>query len=213
MGNGPDDRLELIDSPAKAAVLMNPLRAALLRSAVEPGSATELAGRLGLTRQRANYHVRALARAGLLRRAGRRRKRNMIEQRYVATARSYVLSPDVLGPAGSQAEAPERGPLPEDEFSATRLMVLTARSQSELGRSMQAAALAGKRLSTLSMDASMRFESAEQRAAFAEALRAAVLDVVARHASPMEGPDGAVGAGRPYRLLIGCHPIPRESEG
>ena len=213
MGNGPDERLELIDSPHKAAVLMNPLRAALLRSAVEAGSATELAARLGLTRQRVNYHVRALARAGLLRRAGRRRKRNMIEQRYVATARSYVLSPDVLGPAGAQSEAGERGPSPEDEFSGARLMELTARAQSELGRSMQAAMREGKRLSTLSLDASFRFESAEQRAVFAAALGAAVLEVVSRHASPMEGASGAAGAGRPYRLLIGCHPIPRESEG
>jgi DNA-binding transcriptional ArsR family regulator len=211
MRNGPDDRLELIDSPRKAAVLMNPLRAAVLRSAVEPASATELAGRLGLTRQRVNYHVRALARAGLLRRAGRRRKRNMIEQRYVATARSYVLSPDVLGPAGAQGAAGERGA--EDEYSAARLMLLAARSQSELGRSMQAAAAEGKRLSTLSIETALRFESAEQRAEFAEALRTAVLDVVARHASPMEGASGESGPGRPYRLLIGCHPIPRETEG
>ena len=202
--------LECIAAPRKAAVLMNPLRAELLRSAASPASATELAARFGLSRQRVNYHVRALARAGLLRRAGRRRKRNMIEQRYVATARSYVLSPDVIGVAGVSAEAAARKPTAEDEFSAAHLMALTARTQSELGKVMASAAADQKRVPTLSVDAELRFESAEQRARFAAALREAVLEVVARHASPEVRAGGSL-PGRRYRLLVGCHPIPKES--
>ncbi len=68
----------------------------------EPICAAELARRLALPRQRVNYHVRELERAGFLRPAGRQRKRNWIEQRYVATARSYVLSPEILGPLGAR---------------------------------------------------------------------------------------------------------------
>jgi len=201
--------LECIATPRQAAVLMHPLRAELLRSAAAPASATELAARLGLSRQRVNYHVRALARAGLLRRAGRRRKRNMIEQRYVATARSYVLSPDVLGAAGVGAVGSGRGATAEDEFSAAHLMALTARTQSELGRLMTGAAAEQKRVPTWSLDAELRFESAEQRSRFAAALRDAVLEVVTRHASPADGPERD--RGRRYRLLVGCHPIAKES--
>jgi hypothetical protein len=133
----------------------------------------------------------------------------MIEQRYVATARSYVLSPDVIGAAGVSAGPAERKPTPEDEFSAAHLMALTARTQSELGRVMAGAVAEQKRVPTLSIDAELRFESAEQRARFAEALREAVLDVVARHATPASKTESP--RGRRYRLLVGCHPVPKES--
>ena len=71
-----------------AALLAHPLRPRIVALAREPASATELATRLRLPRQRVNYHVRQLARTGFLRRAGQIRKRNLIEQRYVATARA-----------------------------------------------------------------------------------------------------------------------------
>jgi DNA-binding transcriptional ArsR family regulator len=208
---GPTE-LECIAAPRKAAVLLHPLRAELVRAAGEPVSATELASRFGLTRQRVNYHVRELARAGLLRRAGRRRKRNMIEQRYVATARSYVLSPDVIGAAGASALEATRKPSAEDEMSAAHLMALTARTQSELAKVMEAASAEQKRVSTLSLDAELRFGSAEQRAEFAIALRDAVLGVVAKHAWAAQLPEGTAASGRRYRLLVGCHPIPKESD-
>ena len=103
--------IESVDSPRRASALLNPMRLRLVRMAQEPVSATELARRLGLPRQRVNYHVRELARAGFLRPAGRRRKRNLVEQRYVATARSYVLSPEILGPSrpiGAPSRTPAR---------------------------------------------------------------------------------------------------------
>ncbi len=90
--------LESVASPRRASALLHPLRSRLLSLARQPASATELARQLGLPRQRVNYHVRALEKAGFLKAAGRRRRRNLIEQRYVATARSYVLSPSLLGP-------------------------------------------------------------------------------------------------------------------
>ena len=77
----------------RAGALLHPLRQRLLSLSREPASASELARRLGLPRQRVNYHVRKLEAAGFLRPAGRARKGNMIEQKYVATARAYVLSP------------------------------------------------------------------------------------------------------------------------
>ena len=87
--------------PARAAEILHPLRLEILRLAGEPISASELAPRLKLSRQRVNYHVRRLASGGFLRRAGQRRRRNMIEQRYVASARAFLLSPDLLGSVGA----------------------------------------------------------------------------------------------------------------
>ena len=193
---------ELLSSTASAAAVLHPLRQRILESLAEPDSAAGVARRLRLPRQRLNYHVRELARAGLLRRAGRRRKRNMYEQCYVATARGYALSPELLGRLGAD---PRRV---EDTFSAAYLLALVAQLQAELGRASREATAQGKRLTTLSMNSEFRFESAGQRAEFARALEAAVVDVIGRFASPAQRADGAAGAGRPYRLVVGCYPVP-----
>src|SRR5208282_818743 len=79
-----------------------------------------LARRLLLPRQKINYHVRELARGHFLERAGRRRRRNMIEQRYVARARGYVLSPELLGVLQADRSRVE------DVFSASYLLALSA---------------------------------------------------------------------------------------
>jgi len=196
----------LLDTAPRAAAVLHPLRQRILESLAEPDSAAGLARRLRLPRQRLNYHVRELARAGLLRRAGRRRKRNMFEQCYVATARGYALSPELLGRLGAD---PGRV---EDTFSAAYLLALAAQLQAELGRASREASAQGKRLTTLSMNSEFRFESAEQRARFARALEAAVVDVIGRFASPAEREDGTAGPGRPYRLIVGCYPVPPRSD-
>jgi DNA-binding transcriptional ArsR family regulator len=196
----------LLDSAPRAAAILHPLRQRILESLAEPDSAAGLARRLHLPRQRLNYHVRELARAGLLRRAGRRRKRNMIEQCYVATARGYALSPELLGRLGADPGTVK------DRFSAAYLIALAAQLQAELGRASREAAAQGKRLTTLSINSEFRFESAEQRARFARALEAAVVDVIGRFASPAQREDGSAGAGRPYRLILGCYPVPPRSD-
>lgn len=198
------NEIEAVKDYEKARRLLHPLRQEILQHARQPVSATDLGRRLGMPRQNVNYHVRELARAGFLRAAGRRRRRNLIEKKYVATAEAYVLLPEVLGPAGpARASA-------EDAFSAGRLLSLTATAQSELARATRGAAEQGKRLSTLSMDAELRFESMDQRAAFAGALRDALAEAIARHTSPFTNADGTPGEGRPFRLILGIYPIPPE---
>ncbi|HEX9339407.1 MAG TPA: helix-turn-helix domain-containing protein, partial [Pseudonocardiaceae bacterium] len=50
----------VIDDPAAAEVSLDPVRARLLAELAEPGSATMLAAKVGLPRQKVNYHLRAL---------------------------------------------------------------------------------------------------------------------------------------------------------
>jgi DNA-binding transcriptional ArsR family regulator len=192
----------VLDSAPRAAAILHPLRRRILESLAEPDSAAGLARRLHLPRQRLNYHVRELARAGLVRRAGRHRKRNMIEQCYVSSARAYSFSQELLGRLGAD---PSRV---EDTFSAAYLLALAAQLQRELGRASREAGAQGKRLTTLSLNSEIRFESAGQRARFARVLQAAVVDVIGRFASPAQRADGSAGVGRPYRLVLGCYPLP-----
>lgn len=183
--------------PQAANVLLDPLRLRILEAAQEPASAARIAEALELPRQRVGYHVRALADAGYLRKAGTRRKRNLVEQRWVASARAYVVAPTVLGP---MTPDPRRI---TDPLSAGRLLALAGQVQSELGESTRQAAAAGQAISTLSIAADLEFESPAQRAAFAKALRDAVTEVVARHSNnPGSG-------GRPFRLMVGCYPPPK----
>ncbi|NIW64102.1 MAG: helix-turn-helix domain-containing protein, partial [Gemmatimonadetes bacterium] len=156
--------LEPIEEAEKAELLLHPLRQRILSEAREPATAAEIARRVGLPAQKVNYHVRTLAEAGFLRPAGEGRKRNLIEKPYRASARSYLLLPRVLGEMspGTLSEA--------DRFSAAYLLHLSALLQDELGAWLDADAGVEERVPTLSIEAEVRFVSAEQRAAFAEAL-------------------------------------------
>ena len=89
--------VEVIENPAAAVVALDPVRARLLAELAEPASAASLAGRIGLARQKVNYHLRALEAQGLVAVAEERRHGGLTERLLVATAASYVLSPAALG--------------------------------------------------------------------------------------------------------------------
>ena len=98
----------VIEDPAAAEASLDPIRARLLAELAEPGSASTLAARVGLTRQKANYHLRALERHGLVELVEERRKGNCTERVLQATAASYVISPD--RPVGRRARIPRARP-------------------------------------------------------------------------------------------------------
>src|SRR5918998_671013 len=100
--------------------LPDPVRARLLGELAEPRSAAMLAERVGLTRQKVNYHLRTLESHGLVRVAEERRWGGLTERLLVATAASYVVSPGALGEAASD---PRRG----DRLSTRYLIALGAR--------------------------------------------------------------------------------------
>lgn len=65
------------------------------------GSATELAGDLGLEFAEVNYELKALLKAKLIEKAGERKRGNTTEVFYIATARAYIDPsewPDVADP-------------------------------------------------------------------------------------------------------------------
>ena len=78
----------VIDDPATATVALEPIRSRLLSEMAAPASAATLATRVGLARQKVNYHLRALEAHGLVRLAGKRRWGGLTERLLVATATS-----------------------------------------------------------------------------------------------------------------------------
>ncbi len=90
--------VEVIESPEVATVALDPVRSRLLAELAEPASAATLASRLDLPRQKVHYHLRTLEAHGLVKPAGTRKWGGITERRLVATATSYVVSPQALGP-------------------------------------------------------------------------------------------------------------------
>jgi len=188
-------QIDCVREVQRAATLLFPLRLEILRLAREPASSSDLAARLGLPRQRVNYHVRLLARAGFLRRAGRRRHRNMIEQRYVASAVAFLLSPELLGSVGPDWRRIG------DPGSGAYLLALACQMEADLIRTAAKPGGAEKE-TALTLKSQFRFVSPAQREQFTAALREAVVGVIARHTSP--APDGS--GANTYRLVLGCYP-------
>ena len=96
--------VEVIEDPAAAVVALHPVRARLLSELSEPASASALAGRVGLGRQKVNYHLRALEQHGLVRESGTRQWGGLTERLLIATAASYVVSPAALGEAATDPD-------------------------------------------------------------------------------------------------------------
>ncbi|MFD2421545.1 ArsR/SmtB family transcription factor [Amycolatopsis pigmentata] len=190
----------VIDDPAAAEVSLDPVRARLLAALAEPASASTLAARVGLARQKVNYHLRALERHGLIELVEERRKGNVTERVLRATAASYVISPAALA-----AVAPDPGRAP-DQLSARWLLALAARLVRELGELIAGATAARKRLATYAIDAEIRFATASERAAFAEELGAAVKNLVAKYH------DEKAAGGRDHRLVVALHPSLKKKE-
>jgi len=188
--------IQVIDDPAAATVALEPIRSRLLSELAAPASAATLAARVGLARQKVNYHLRALEEHGLVRLAEERKWGGLTERLLVATAASYVVSPGALGPV---AVDPDRE---VDRLSASYLIALGARVVREVADLVRRATEAGKRLATLAVDTEVRFRSPTDRAAFSKELTEAIATLVSKYH------DESAPGGRAHRLLVVAHPLP-----
>jgi DNA-binding transcriptional ArsR family regulator len=186
--------LDVIEAPAAAALALDPIKARLLAELATPASAASLAGRVGLTRQKVNYHLRALEDHKLVEPAEERKWGGLTERLMIATASSYVVSPAALGSIGAD---PART---NDRLSASYLIALAARIVREVGDLWRTARESDKRLATLSIDTVIRFRSPADRAAFTADLTGAVAALAARYHD-----ENAPGA-RPHRLVVVSYP-------
>lgn len=187
----------VIEDPAAAEVSLDPVRTRLLAELAKPGSATMLATRLGLPRQKVNYHLRALEQHGLVELLEERRKGNCTERVLRATAASYVISPTAL--AAVQPD-PARSP---DQLSARWLLAVAARLVRDVGALLTGATQARKPVATFALDGAVRFASAADRAAFAEELAHAVTALVSKYH------DATAAGGREHRVVVAVHPSVR----
>ncbi|GAA1290783.1 helix-turn-helix domain-containing protein [Saccharothrix xinjiangensis] len=168
----------------QAEALLKPQRVDVLRQLAEPRSCTEVAAVLDQTPQRVYYHVKRLVEAGLAAQVDQRRVRGITEGVYQAAARSYWLSPELVGRLG-----PRRV---RDELSLGHLLDLAERVQADVA----ALDRARPELPSLGVSGEIRVRP-EQRQQFFDELKDALQDLFSRYG-------GAEGDA--FRLAVACYP-------
>jgi DNA-binding transcriptional ArsR family regulator len=188
--------MKLLEEPEKLRAALSPLRRELLRLLREPSSATQLAATLELPRQRVNYHLRELEKAGLVELVEERQRRGFVERILRATSGAFVVDPDVMHGEFTRMH---------DQYAAEHLVEVAAGTVRDVARMQNKADAAGKRLLTFTLEAEVRFAEPGDVHRFTDALTEAVRRTIEEFDSP---------SGRAYRLVAGGHPAPRgTSEG
>jgi DNA-binding transcriptional ArsR family regulator len=188
-----DDVRVLADAGA-VEVALDPLRTAILDALAEPGSAATVAAAIGSTRQKVNYHLKALEARGLVELAEERSWGGITERFLRRSALQFVVDPDVLQRTASDPNEVA------DRLSAAYLIAVNARTVSEMG-AISNGAPTGTRVPTLTVDTVIGFSSPEDRTAFAREIQSLVAALVARYHHD---------DGRPHRLTISSYPRPEE---
>jgi DNA-binding transcriptional ArsR family regulator len=182
-----------VDEPETVRIALSPIRRQLLELLREPSSATQLAAALELPRQRVNYHLKELEKAGLVELVEQRQRRGFTERILRASA-TIVVDPGVMGRAFTAIH---------DQYAAEHLVEVAAGTVRDVAGMQRKADAAGKRLLTFTLETEVRFGAPGDVHRFTDALTEAVRQVV--EAFDTE-------AGRPYRLIAGGHPAVRRTE-
>lgn len=187
--------LGVIDEPRVATAALDPIRSRVLSVLREPGSATTVAAAIGETRQKVNYHLRALEELGLVQLLEDRPRRGLTERVMIASARAYVLSPEILGDSAAD-------PASIDQLSSNYVLALASRVVREVAGLARRARAVDKPLATLAIDTDIRFATVADRADFTRDLTSAIAELAARYH------DEQARNGRWYRVITLAHQRP-----
>jgi DNA-binding transcriptional ArsR family regulator len=168
----------------QAEALLKPQRIEVLRQLAEPRSCTEVAARLDQTPQRVYYHVKRLVDAGLVELVSERKVRGISEGIYQAGARSYWLSPRLVGRIGLRKA--------QDEMSLGYLLDLMEEVQHDVAALDRTA----PELPSVGVSGEIRV-SPEHRQQFLDDLQSALQDLFTQYG-------GAEGDA--FKLAVACYP-------
>jgi DNA-binding transcriptional ArsR family regulator len=174
----------------QAEALLKPQRVEVLRQLAEPRTCTEVAARLGQTPQRVYYHVKRLVEAGLAVQVSERKVRGISEGIYQAGARSYWLSPLLVGRLG-----PARA---QDELGLGYLLDLVEEVQADIAALDRTA----PELPSVGLSGEIRVRP-EQRQEFLQELQNVMQDLFTRYG-------GAEGDA--FKLALACYPRGEDHE-
>lgn len=204
----------VIESQGAASALLSAERQRLLSLLEEPDSAAGLARKIGVARQKVNYHLRELERTGLVEPVATRRRGNCIERLVRARARRFVIAPSALGLMGEIGDVRESPALDSSESESGRprpagaaerlswalLVQIAGRLLRDLAHLRRRADETRARLPVIALETELRLASPREFETFAGELGDAVAQVMARYH------DDSSPRGRRFRIVLGAHP-------
>ena len=179
-----------IEDVAQADALLKPKRVQIMRELAEPRTCTEVALRLGQTPQRVYYHVKRLVDVGLVDQVSERKVRGIHEGIYQASARSYWVSPRLVGRIGLRKV--------QDELSLGYLLDLMEDVQADIAALDRTA----PELPSIGVSGEIRVLP-EHRQEFLNDLQSVLQDLFTRYG-------GAEGDA--FKLAVACYPKGQENE-
>jgi len=158
----------------------------------EPRSCPELAKELGETSQKIYYHVKILESAGLVDKVDERRVRGIMEGLYRARAKSYWLSPSLVGKVGGADRA-------RDQMSLGFVLSLAEEIQTDVARLGERTG-EGQSVPSLGLSLQIELDDAEERGRFLADLQQTLQDLAIKYAA--KGPTPS----QPYQVSLVCYP-------
>jgi DNA-binding transcriptional ArsR family regulator len=187
--------IDVVSAPERVSALLSPIRRRLLKSLAEPNSASGLARRLGLPRQKINYHLRELERAGFVELHEEIQRRGCVERMVRVTARTYTISHDFLEGLAVNPDSIR------DRFSSAYLIAAAGRVVRDVAVLRERAASVEQHLATLAIETEVSFGSPSGFNAFAEELASAIARLAVKYNQEHSR------ASRKFRVVIGAHPV------
>jgi DNA-binding transcriptional ArsR family regulator len=169
----------------QAEALFKPQRIEVLRRLAEPHTCGEVAEQLGQSSQRVYYHVKRLVEAGLVTQVDERKVRGIHEGIYQATARSYWLSPTLVGRIGGLRRT-------TDDLSLGYVLDLMEEVQTDIAALDRSA----PELPSIGVSGEIRVPP-DRRREFFEDLRGTLQDLFSRYG----GTEGDA-----FKLAVACYP-------
>ena len=191
----PARHIDVISAPERVAAVLSPIRRRLLKNLTEPDSASGLARRLGLPRQKVNYHLRELERAGFVELHEEIQRRGCVERMVRVTARTYTISHDFLEGLAVNPESIR------DQFSSAYLIAAAGRMVRDVAVLRERAASVEQHLATLAIETELSFVSPSSFNSFAEELAADIARLAVKYNQEQSR------ASRKFRVVIGAHPV------
>lgn len=189
--------VEVLRAPERLRSALSPIRMRLIQGLAEPDSAAGLARRLGLPRQKVNYHLRALEDEGFVELAEERQRRGCVERCMKLTSRAFLIDPQILGEIDPA--------LAGDRFSSGYLVGAASQMLREVGAMRERAQAAKKPLITSTMEAEVGFATPADFNAFSAELAECIARLAAKYDAP------ASQKSRKYRLTLGLYPKEKKS--
>jgi DNA-binding transcriptional ArsR family regulator len=191
-----------IEDVDQAMALLKPIRLEILRRLDEPRTCDELAEVFEDSAQKIYYHVKALQEAGLVEKVSEKRVRGTFEGYYQAKARSYWLSPTLVGKVGSPQQA-------RDQASLRVLLQLAEDVIDDTAR-LGSASETGQTVPSLSLSAQIHLADGNQRAQFLQELQTTFQGIALKYGLAEDTEPASESAN--FRLVLMCYPKTGDQE-